>query len=367
MDLTKNKPIRKVYYDANFSINQYRGMGKFINNFVNVLKDKFEIVGLLKSNISKKEFLSFGYSNYILWEQISLTFFSFFNKGIYLFPYNTAPVFLNRNNFNVLILHDLIYLERFSGLTIKQRIGKFYRSLIINLIINKVDCVITVSEFSKKQIIEKFDLPSDKVSVIYNTIDPIIIDSSICVPKKKYFFHIGADSSYKNTKSLIFAFALLPDYIKECYKLKILGIRNSNTLGEYKNLAKNLNIFDRIDFLEYQTDKEVAKLFQEASLFLFPSFIEGFGIPLIEAMKYGCPLVISNSSCFPEIAGDSATYFDPSYSESISSAIVSCLENKIDRELKVELGYKRYKMFNFDNFKLQLEDWLAKVDIHKSK
>ncbi len=367
MSFNKNKLIIRFFYDANFSVNEYRGMGKFINFLVDVLNDDFDVIGLLKSNISKKSFLNFGFSNYILWEQISLSFFSFFNSGIYLFPYNTAPFFLNRKNFNVLILHDLIFLERLEGLTFKQTIGKYYRTFLVKSVIKKVDQIITVSEFSKNQIIEKFSVSRDKIFVIYNTLDPYNSDNSSVISKKNYFFHIGGEPSYKNTKSLIFAFALLPDNIKERYRLKILGIRNSNTLVGYKKLAKQLNILDRIDFLSYQTDEEIRVLFQEASLFIFPSFIEGFGIPIIEAMKYGCPLVISNSSCFPEIAENSATYFDPYSYESIVNAVVSVLVNDSDRQKKVDLGYKRFRKFNFENFRLQVADWVIKLNERNNK
>ncbi len=365
MNLKINNPSLKLYYDANFSVNQYRGMGKYINYLIDVLKSDFQIVGLLKKNVVKNNFLNFGFSNYILWEQISLSIFNFLNKGVYIFPYNTAPLLLNRNNYNILILHDLIFLEPLDGLTFKQTIGKFYRSIIVKLIINKVDCILTVSEFSKLKIIEKFQISEDKISIIYNTIDSNHNSKILQETSQKYFFHIGGEPSYKNTKSLIYAFALLPDKIRALYSLKILGIKNNKSLKRFKDLAKKLNIIDKIEFLGYKTDLEVEMLYQDASLFLFPSFLEGFGIPLIEAMKYGCPLVISNTSCFPEIAANSATYFDPKCYDTIAQAIVSVLENKNERESKIKIGYELFKKYNILSFQSQVFEWVKKIDLQK--
>lgn len=362
--MKRNK--QKLYYDANFAVGEYRGMGKYINFFINVLKDNFEIIGLLRTGICKSSHLSFGFSNYILWEQLSLSYFNNKNEGLYIFPYNTAPIFLNKKRFNVLVLHDLIFFENLTGLTLKQKVGKFYRSFIVKNIIHKFDHIITVSEFSKHEIISKFNVLPAKISVIYNTIDNVIVDKQNTCEKKDYFFHIGGEPHYKNTQSLIHAFAILPKYIREKYELRILGIRNSKTLSQYKQLSKALGIEKKIIFLDYQTDKQVETLFQEATLFIFPSLFEGFGIPLIEAMKFGCPLVVSNVSCLPEVAGAAATYFDPYNNFSIADAIRNVIENEEDRNLKVNLGYLQYEKFSINNFSKQVKEWFG-INYFKGK
>lgn len=358
----------KLFYDANFSINEHRGMGKYINSFVKILKDEYEIIGMLKKNDANLPlYKSFGFSNYILWEQISLLRFFNRNRGIFIFPYNTAPLFINKNNFKILILHDLIFLNKGENLTFKQKVGKFYRAFLVKRIIRNFENIITVSEYSKNEIVKKLNINPNKISVIYNSIklDEVIQDTNL--ERQKFFFHIGGEPRYKNTKSLLYAFALLPEEIKKTYFLKILGIRNPKTLKTFQQILKDLGIDQQVIFLNYKTDQEVEQLYKEATLFLFPSLEEGFGIPLIEAMKFGCPLVSSNYSCLPEISGNAATYFDPNNYESIVIAIMNVINNPELRLDKIKEGYLQVKKFSNQSFENSVKKWFLSNYIEKTK
>lgn len=354
-----------IVYDANFSVNQYRGMGKYINNFVAVLRKRNNLIinGLLKSGTvvaDSDNFYVFGFSIYVLWEQLSLYFFLRKFKGIVIFPYNTASVLLSKSISNVLIIHDVIYMNSFNTNSLKQKLGAFYRRLIVPIIIRKFQHIITVSEFSKGQLIKYFDLCPDKITVIPNSVK---FDRSDTVvnprfeDRANYLLHIGGEPDYKNSKSLLYAFSRLPGALKVIYKIKIIGIRNPKVLGEYLQIARELNIESCIEFLSYQTDEEIISLYKHAKMFIFPSFSEGFGIPIIEAFKYGCPVLCSDASCFPEVAGDAAYYFDPNEPGAIAESIQKVLGNEKLTKEKILMGYERAMLFSADVFEDKIISW----------
>jgi glycosyltransferase involved in cell wall biosynthesis len=358
----------KIVYDANFAINQYRGMGKYINNFVNVLdKDLgLQTLGLLKGNvrmISNDKYRSFGSSIYIFWEQISMYIFSTKFKGDIIYPYNTAPVFLKKSPNNILIIHDLIYFNDFETKSLKQKLGALYRRFVVPRIINKFYHIITVSEYSKKQLIDRFNLEEKRIDVIPNSIvfnqEEIKYNPNYS-ERENYILHIGGEPAYKNSKSLLYAFNMLPNEIKNSYKVKMIGIRNKKILQEYQDIAKKLDISNAIEFLPYQTDEEIVQLYKNAKMFVFPSFDEGFGIPIIESFKYGCPLVCSKSSCFPEIAGDAAYYFDPNNEESIASNILCSIKDVDQTMLNIQRGYNQLSKYSSDIFTQNVRSWYNK-------
>ena len=358
----------EVVYDANFAINQHRGMGKYINNFVGVLKNNIGLrtLGLLRTGTkidSKDEYYSFGWSIYILWEQFSMYFFTKQIEGIVIYPYNTSAIFLRKSSRNVLIIHDLIYFNNSKDRSIRQRVGAIYRRFIVPRIINKFEHIITVSEYSKLQLLNRFNLDENMINVIPNSIGFNRSDINLnpkYYDRENYILHIGGEPSYKNSKSLLYAFSKLPDHIREIYKVKMIGIRDNKVLLQYQNIASDLGIIEAIEFLPYQSDEQINNLYKNAKMFIFPSFDEGFGIPIIESFKFGCPLLCSYSSCFPEIAGNAARYFDPHDESSIASAIVSTIEDKEQTILKIELGYKQIEKYSSDMFVDNVKSWYNK-------
>lgn len=358
----------EVVYDATFAINQHRGMGKYINNFVSVLKTNVGLraLGLLRTGAkvdSKDDYYSFGLSIYILWEQFSMYFFTKKIEGMVIYPYNTSTIFLRRSNRNVLIIHDLIYFNNSKDRSLRQKVGATYRRFVVPRIINKFEHIITVSEYSKQELLKRFNLDANMINVIPNSIAFNKSDVNLNPTyheRQKYILHIGGEPSYKNSKSLLYAFSKLPNHIKKTYKVKMIGIRDSKVLQQYQKLATDLSIFDAIDFLPYQSDKQINDLYKNAKMFVFPSFDEGFGIPIIESFKFGCPLLCSASSCFPEIAGNAARYFDPYDENSIASSIVSTIEDQEETMLKIELGYQQIEKYSSDRFVENVKSWYSK-------
>ncbi|MDB5002310.1 MAG: putative alpha-glycosyltransferase [Mucilaginibacter sp.] len=353
---------REVFYDANFAIGKYRGMGKYINDLIYVISEKgINCTGLLsgKADDISKNKIAFGYSNYILWEQFSLAkYINTLNNALLFLPYNTGSIFFRNYNSKVLIIHDLIFFESYSSLSLKQVIGKYYRRLVLPRIVKKVENIITVSHFTKNEIIKKFNIDPARITVIPNSIDLGAANHIVDINKKaNFFFNIGGELGHKNIKNLLKAFALFTKTYSEEYRLKIIGIRDSTTLRSYKKLALNLKIYPLVDFLGYQTDDQIAELYRNAKAFIFPSKIEGFGIPLIEAMKYGCPIVCSNTSCFPEIAKDAAAYFDPWDITNMSEVMFSVVNDINKSKHLVSNGLKVVKDYSFENFNKIVLNW----------
>ena len=372
-----NKDIsvpNKIYYDATFSIQKYRGMGKFINNFIFTLDEKFnlECIGLLPRNFKNlnNKYYSFGFSLYLFWEQISLLMFRNRVNDLFIFPYNTAPIFLSKRKNNILILHDLIFMGEYQSKSFKQKFGNIYRKLILPIIIKKFSFIITVSEHSKNQIIEYFGIDRSKISVIHNAIslNGYNFNYNIKINEKEPFFlHIGGEPDYKNSLSVIYSFNLLPPEYKMKFKLFMIGIREPKVLNAYTDIVKSLNLSDKIFFLPYQTDQEIENLYKKATLFIFPSKQEGFGIPVIESLKYGCPLLCSNTSCIPEIAQEAAFYFNPNSNNELAEGIINIVSNPKLADERVKLGYSIVEKYSLENFKLKVSDWYISNFINTCK
>jgi len=232
-------------------------------------------------------------------------------------------------------------------------------------IINKFENIITVSDYSKNQLLSRFNLDKNKINVIPNSIvfDKDEIDLN---PKyhqrEKYILHIGGEPAYKNSQSLLYAFSKLPADIRAIYKLKMIGIRDHAVLNEYKALSKKLGIQESIKFLPFQSDEQIIRLYKNAAMFVFPSFDEGFGIPIIESFKYGCPLLCSFSSCFPEIAGNAARYFDPGDIDSICTAIALSIQDETQTILNIERGYDQVKNYSSSVFVSNVKSWHNKLE-----
>ncbi len=354
-----------VVYDANFSVRQHRGMGKYVNNFMACVRIRGDlmVMGLLKGDAKeydRKNYFAFGRNNYVLWEQLSMLRLSNAFKGIIFYPYNTAPLFLKKSFHNVLILHDLIYMNDYKTGSFVQKIGIFYRRFVVPRIVHKFEHIVTVSEYSKTELLKYFNVDPLKVVVIPNAIafckEDIAMNPAY-EKRENYILHIGGEPQYKNSMVLLYAFHELPEEVKKLYKLKIIGIRNKKALAEYSDLANALRISSQVEFLTYQTDDDIVGLYRNAKMFIFPSFYEGFGIPIIEAFKYGCPLLCSASSCFPEIAGNAATYFDPANLQSIVNAIQTVLVNNNDVKSKVIKGYKQVEEYSLNVFEEKVMTW----------
>jgi glycosyltransferase involved in cell wall biosynthesis len=353
--------MKKVYYDATFSVRQYRGMGKYIRQIINVLKQSgpFEVTGMLAGNIKLEEegLVSFGSGFYPIWEQQDLGKKIKADKPDYaIFPYNTMPLTRMDGVKKVLIVHDLIFLEPLSKLplsgTLLQNAGRFYRRWNVPKAIRKADVIISVSEYSANEI-RKIDA-GKKIYVIPNAIDTRLFQGEVEREERKYIFHLGGSAPHKNSLAVLKAFEQLD---KELY-LYIAGVYEAKTQQKWLAEIKDPEVRSRVVFMEYLSDSDIVRLYKNAVAFIFPSLLEGFGIPIIEAMAAGSPVVLSNASVMPEIGADAALYFDPYKASELAEKIQLLLNTPALREELIQKGLKRAEDFNIQQQESKLKKFI---------
>jgi glycosyltransferase involved in cell wall biosynthesis len=250
----------------------------------------------------------------------------------------------------ILVVHDMIRhycAEKLPGQTsfVKDKLFP----CLINASIRATTKIVAISQFTKNDIILRLGIPADKIEVVYNGIDEKLKDDSLgkadsSILKnidKPYVLFVGYHYPYKNLVRLVRAFALMNDSNDSSYQLIIVGREESGTpalMHELKTLNRN-----DILVLGAVSSSELATLYGKASLFVLPSLIEGFGLPLLEAMAYGVPIAASDAASIPEVVGDAAVLFDPEDEKSIAFAMERVLS---DKELAQELiarGHARLK------------------------
>ena len=214
----------------------------------------------------------------------------------------------------------------------------------------RADLVVAICEQTKRDIVDFLNIPEEKIKVLYQSCNPIFYQK-LDEEKKNYFktkyslpekfiLYVGALEANKNVLNLIKAYKLAEPNMP----LVIVG-RGS----EYKNLMveeiANLGIESKVVFLDYIPFEDLPGLYQNAHLFVFPSFFEGFGLPIVEAMFSGVPVITSEGSCFPESGGPNSIYVNPHKPEELCTAIKNVLNNPALREEMIEKGLKYVTKF----------------------
>jgi glycosyltransferase involved in cell wall biosynthesis len=252
------------------------------------------------------------------------------------FPFPQQPIFYRRPV--ITTIHDLTTL-RFDNpdknkfvFKIKQRIYKY----VIKRAAHKSKHLLTGSEYVKHDIIQLTGVSPEKITVTYEAADAVV-DSPEELPTlkdKQFIMYIGRPTPHKNLERLIEAFvqlkALHPNLM-----LVLAGKKDANYI-RIENIVKYKRI-ENIIFTDFVSEGQLRWLYEKCEAYVFPSLSEGFGLPGLEAMVHGAPVVSSNATCLPEIYGDGAHYFDPLYTEEMADAINEVLTNK---DLRTELIHK---------------------------
>jgi glycosyltransferase involved in cell wall biosynthesis len=235
------------------------------------------------------------------------------------------------------MIHD-IYPEMFSS---RDRTAERKK-----LLAQKATRIIAISENTKRDIIRFFDIDENKIEVIYlaNSINPSESTDDINIDlSKKYILFVGSRSGYKNFNLFIEAISTL---LVEDAELNVVCVGGGNFKEMEKEKFKKLNIINKI-FQYAANDYILAYLYQKAIAFVFPSLYEGFGIPILEAFSCGCPVIASDASSLPEVAGDAATYFNPKDKLSILDSTQQVIYKKDLRMQLLNKGYQRIKQFTW--------------------
>jgi alpha-1,3-rhamnosyl/mannosyltransferase len=227
----------------------------------------------------------------------------------------------------------------------------------IEISINSADAIITDSHYTKNEIISLYDIDSNNIHVVhlahgsefhYRSMNECnIYMDKYDIEWKKYVLFVGTIEPRKNIESLIDAFSQLDEIIKNNYKLLIVGHKgwNNNNVFEKMNTGANEGWLRYIGFVE---EKDLPYIYAGAHLFVFPSFYEGFGLPVLEAMASGVPVVASTSSSIPEVCGDAAALCDPNDTNNLRDLILRGIMDDEWRAEAIKRGLKRATDFSWD-------------------
>ena len=265
------------------------------------------------------------------------------------FPYE-AGVRWSRGKV-VLTVHDVKPLI-FPELRSKKNINNILHDVVLGNKWSRVDQLVTVSNYSRRDIIQHLPISPERVSVVRQGVSlqlfhsALPTDSPLIETERKYILSLAGNDPTKNLSTLIKAFSQLPLSLRNAYDLVLAGdLRRRHDL---RQLVRELNIEPQIQFPGSISDGKLVELYQRASLFVFPSRYEGFGLPILEAMACGCPVVSSNASSLPEVAGDAAVLVDPFNVQGFASAIERMLSDPHVRHTYIEKGLAHVQQFSWD-------------------
>jgi glycosyltransferase involved in cell wall biosynthesis len=277
-----------------------------------------------------------------LWSQIDLPIYlkKHNNPLLVNFDSVSAPV-CYRNK--IVTLHDITWVRYLQSFSRRLRI---LHHVIDPIVLRNSLEIITVSNFSKKEIVSYFKNLRKEPHVIYNAVGEKFQTgnerSNISQP---YILAVSSQAYHKNITGMITAFDNLCKSKKTDLSLTIVGGYHNSLRKQSYNTFSNTSIH----FTGKITDEELIKLYQGATLFVFPSLYEGFGIPPLEAQACGCPVVASNAASIPEVLGESAVFFDPANTSQMQDTISRVTEDMSLRNALVERGLSNVNRFSWED------------------
>lgn len=278
---------------------------------------------------------------------------------------NTAPVWIDVPL--IVTLHDVIYLEKnplfAPGYTPYQRFGNVYRRLVVRSAIPTANRVLTVSQYEVGNVLKFLPEIKDRLFVLYNGVGAhfrkILDSAELDIVRKKYnlpekfVMFLGNTDPKKNTENTLKAYSIIAKETNYTYKL-LLGDLDKQFVKNILDRNNLSDLFEHIYFTGYIKNSDLPAIITQAELFLYPSLRESFGIPIIEAMACGTPVVTSKVTSMPEVAGDAAILADPTQPNDIATAAIKLISDTALRHEVINKGYERAKLFNWENSALQL-------------
>lgn len=238
--------------------------------------------------------------------------------GVYWTRFFSMPVPV------VLMVHDLSFVSFPAGF---HRHEQLVYANLVRACARRADHLLTVSNFSRGELVEKWDIPPEKITVTYDGLDACFQEAPEAVSgEKPYILYVGNLHPRKNIVRLLEAFQLFKEESKLPHRLRIVG-QAAWMAGDVFRCARESGIAREIDFTGYVSLEELVRLYQRAAVVVYPSLYEGFGLPVLEAMACGCPVVCSNTTSIPEVAGDACLLIDPTSASDIAKGLRKVLEN----------------------------------------
>jgi len=332
----------------NYTLNLFKSLLKVdhINRYVLFFRKK--IPNELKIMASSFDFMISPTSNRIITDQIWMPI-AVKKMKIDLLHCPAFPSPLLSNCHTVLTIHDAVHW-RYPETISKG--GRYYYSPLFPTAISKATRIISVSNSTRKDLISFFPRAKDKIRVIYEATDPVIFTEKTSEPYNrgrelragKYILTVGSIEPRKNLQTLLKAFKIVRKRINTDISLVVVGRK-----AWLKELYIPEEIKHKIILTGYITSNDdLAQIYRDALLFVLPSIYEGFGLPVLEAMSTGTPVLCSNTSSLSEIAGNAAEYFDPYNPNDFADRIIKIMKSKDLREKLIQKGFQRVSLFSWE-------------------
>jgi glycosyltransferase involved in cell wall biosynthesis len=358
---------RYIYFNARFLTQSVSGVQRYAIELLKSLDkaitekevdiDGFHLILLapkdIKFDLKLKniELKQVGSLSGHLWEQAELPYYS--KKGLLVSLCNTGPIL---KRYQIITIHDMAEFSISENFSFSFR--KSYQ--LLHILLSKIaKKIISVSNFSKEEIIKYCNVMPEKVIVIYesgNHIEFVHEDRSVIdeynLLSKPFILAVSSVNPNKNFVSIIKAMELLNDIN---FSVVIAG-KTSQIFNQ-----SDSNCLDKATYVGFVTDQQLKSLYNHASCFVFPSYYEGFGLPPLEAMVCGCPVIVSNSAALPEICGDSAIYCDPKSPEDIAKKIREILESQPLEESQRLKGYQHSKKYSWNTAAIKTFELINEV------
>jgi glycosyltransferase involved in cell wall biosynthesis len=258
-------------------------------------------------------------------------------------PHYNAPVFYP--GLMVVSIHDLapLALPEILDTPVKRKYAEF----LMKRSVKQAAAILSVSEFTARELRERLDVPAEKITVAHLGIDvdwPDTAQPHSEIDGVPYLLYVGNVKPNKNLGLLLRAFARVSDLLP--YRLLLAGRMEGFGTGDQAAIQQAKKMGDRVRFTGMVPDKDLISLYAGASALVFPSLYEGFGLPLLEAMRFGCPVLCSTAASLPEVAGDAALYFDPHSEQELADSLLMVRDS--DKMMKLRrAGEERIKQFSF--------------------
>jgi len=362
-----------IGFDAKRAFHNERGLGNYSRDLIRIMHENFpdnryllfnpspslknlmpkelDINQVLPGNIFYKSFPS-------LWRSFGVcTDLNRMKIDLYHGLSQELPVGINKFKIKkVVTFHDAIFL-RYPDLY-----DKLYREIFIRknkYTLNVADKIIAISEQSKKDTMDFFNVPEEKIDVVYQGCNQLFRlkypdeDKNKCRFKfnlpENFILFVGALEERKNLKTLIQAYFRT----KKTVPLVIVG-KNTTHAPDLKRMVSELGLTSNVIFLHNVENFELPLIYQMSSLFVFPSVFEGFGIPILEALCSGVPVITSSGSCFEETGGEASIYVDPLNTDEMAEAIDNVLCDSDLRSAMINEGYQHAEFFTQDKIATRL-------------
>ena len=362
----------RIGIDAHFASYELRGIGKYVVQLV---------TGLVRSG-GAHEYIVYGDAGmfpqpnghgnvtfrrpgalpYPVWEQVVLPQWIRQDRLELLHcPANTAPLGLPKDLKLVVTIHDVMYLLPNRVLppsrVVRQQFGRLYRKFVVPSVARRADRIIADSEFTKQEVVDYLKVLPDRIRAVHLGIDAqfaSLADKIDATPKEigaqevdaPYILALGAGDSRKNTLAVIRAYSARWRELPSQERLVIVGLRDSQTSAA-NELVRQLGLSERVFFAGYVSEESLAWFYKSARCFLYPTLYEGFGLPPLEAMTCGTPVITSDCTSVPEVARGAAILVDPTSDQSIGDALVRLLQDEPLRRRLIRQGKAQVRKFRW--------------------